>query len=227
MIRLYKIRKEFLAGRAAVADVSFHVDRGEFVLLSGPSGAGKTTLLKILFGQERPSDGKGVVNGRNLHRASIAGLAALRRELGLVMQDPRWIERIPIVENIALAAEVCGVSRRDARRRACSLLELVALEHMAKEPPSVLSTGERQRVSVARALVNDPVLLLADEPAGNVDRRTAVEILSLLKLVNEAGTTVLVASSDHRLPMLLRCRTMRIRGGRVSEEEGGRLSACQ
>lgn len=227
MIRLYKIRKEFLAGRAAVADVSFQVDRGEFVLLSGPSGAGKTTLLKILVGQQRPTDGKGVVNGRNLHRASSAGLAALRRELGLVMQDSRWIERIPIVENIALAAEVCGIPRRDARRRAQSLLELVGLEPMAKAPPSALSTGERQRVSVVRALVNDPVLLLADEPAGNVDRKTAVEILSLLKLVNEAGTTVLVASSDHRLPVLLRCRTMWIHGGRISEEEGGLLSACQ
>ncbi len=218
MIRLYKVCKEFTAGRTAVSDVTLNIERGEFALLSGPSGAGKTTLLRILFGQEAASSGKAVVNGRNIHRMSGAHLAALRRELGLVFQDARLIERIPVIENIALAAEVCGIARSDARRRASELLELVGLEHAAGELPGSLSSGERQRVSLARAIANDPVLLLADEPTGSLDRATALEILHLLELVNEAGTTVVVASHDAGVTSLLGCRTMRMNEGRVVEE---------
>jgi len=225
VIRLYEISKEFVTGRPALRDVSLHIETGEFVLLTGPSGAGKSTLLKILFGQHAPTSGKGVVNGRNLHRMSRSALAALRRELGLVFQDPRLIERLPVLENIALAAEVCGVARAEALRRGHQLLEMVGLSEHVQTPPALLSGGERQRVSLARALANHPVLLLADEPTGNLDEETSFEIFRLLQAVNEHGTTILMATHDQAITSLLRCRTMYMDRGSVIEESP-RLTAC-
>ncbi|MFQ5478276.1 MAG: cell division ATP-binding protein FtsE [Candidatus Binatia bacterium] len=219
MIRLNNISKVFGGGSvAAVEDVSLSVEQGEFVLITGPSGAGKTTLLKIIFGDEVATSGTGVVNGRNLCRMGGSTLAALRREMGLVFQDPRLIERMTVGENIALAAEVAGATRGDALRRSNDLLQAMALWEHRDTYPSALASGERQRVSLARALANDPVLLLADEPTGNLDPDTSSEILELLRLVNGSGTTVLMATHDMEALTQLCCRMLVMKDGRIVDD---------
>lgn len=219
LIRLYKVTKRFSEHRVALREVTLNVAPGEFVLITGPTGCGKSTLLRVLFGDEDFSSGRGVVNGRNLGRLDGPGLASLRRELGLVFQDPRLIDRLAIVDNVSLAAEVAGVSRHEARARARRLLEMIGLGDHAEMSPLVLSAGEKQRVSLARALVNRPALLLADEPTGSLDPDASNEILELLTEVNRDGTTVVVATHDQEALSLLRCRTLFMYEGRLIEED--------
>lgn len=219
MIRLYDVSKVYASGRVALRDVHLHVEPGEFVLLTGPSGSGKSTLLRILFGDEIPTTGHGIVNGRNLNRLDVASLAKLRRELGLVFQDPRLIDRLDVLENVALAAEVGGMSHARARARGAELLEMFGLADAAECSPAVLSCGERQRVSLARALINRPALLLADEPTGSLDPDASLEIVELLRDVNRDGTTVLVATHDQDALAVLRCRTLFMHEGRLVETD--------
>jgi len=203
----------------ALRDVQMHVTPGEFVLLTGPSGSGKSTLLRILFGDEIATTGHGIVNGRNLNRLDVGSLAKLRRELGLVFQDPRLIERLTILENVALAAEVGGMSRTHARARAAELLEMMRLAEASECLPPALSAGESQRVSLARALINRPALLLADEPTGRLDPDASLEIIELLREVHRDGTTVLVATHDQGALAALRCRTFFMYEGRLVEAD--------
>jgi len=219
LIRLYNAAKRFASGRVAFRDVNLQVDPGELVLLTGPTGSGKSTLLRVLFGDESLTSGRGVVNGRNLDRLDGPALAALRRELGLVFQDARLIERLPVLENVALAAEVAGMPHARANERASELIDMIGLSEHKESSPLGLSSGERQRVSIARALINRPALLLADEPTGNLDPDASLEIIELLKEVNRDGTTVLIATHDQDALELLRCRTLMMYDGRLIEEE--------
>jgi cell division transport system ATP-binding protein len=219
LIRLYDVSLVYPSGRAALRDVDLHVDAGEFVLVTGPTGSGKSTLLRVLFGDETPTAGRGVVNGRNLNRLDGASLAKLRRELGLVFQDSRLIDRLTVLENVAIAAEVGGLSHTKAAERAGELLSMIGLADAAEASPLVLSAGERQRVSLARALINRPALLLADEPTGSLDPDASLEIIDLLREVNADGTTVLIATHDHDALAALRCRTLMMVGGRLFEAE--------
>ncbi len=219
MIRLYGVSKVFSSGRVAVRNVNLQVDAGEFVLLTGPTGSGKSTLLRILFGAEAPTSGRGVVNGRNLNRLDGVSLAKLRRELGLVFQDSRLIERLSVLENVSLAAEVAGMSHVRAVERAGELLAMIGLSDAADESPRVLSAGERQRVSIARALINRPALLLADEPTGNLDPDASLEIIDLLKEVHRDGTTVLIATHDQDALAALECRMLLMYEGRLIEAD--------
>jgi cell division transport system ATP-binding protein len=225
LIRLYKICKEFPGNRVGLRDVSFDVTAGEMVLVTGPSGSGKTLLVKILFGAETPTDGQGIVNGRNLARLDGPTLAALRRELGVVWQGSRLIDRFCVLDNIALAAEVAGESRTVARARAADVLDMVGLSDMADAPAYVLSAGERQRVGLARALINRPSLLLADEPTSSLDPDAAEQIIALLKEVHRHGTTVLVATHDEDALTSFDCRTLMMYQGRVFEEDDARVAS--
>lgn len=225
MIRLYKVSKEFSGGRVALRDVTFEVAGGEMVLITGPSGSGKSVLVRILFGAETPTEGQGIVNGRNLARLDGTALAALRRGLGVVSQDSRLIDRISVLDNIALAAEVAGESRAMARVRAADVLDMVGLSELAEAPGYVLSAGERQRVGLARALVNRPSLLLADEPTSSLDPDSAEQIIALLKEVHRAGSTVLVATHDEDALASFDCRTLMMYQGRVFEEDDARLAS--
>ena len=225
MIRLYKVCKEFAGGRVALRDVSFDVAAGEMVVVTGPSGAGKSVLVRILFGAETPTEGQGIVNGRNLARLDGPTLAALRRDLGVVSQSSRLIDRLSVLDNVALAAEVAGESRAVSRARAADLLDMVGLSEMADAPGHILSAGERQRVGLARALVNRPSLLLADEPTSSLDPDAAEQILSLLKEVHRDGATVLVATHDEDALASFDCRTLMMYQGRVFEEDDARVAS--
>jgi cell division transport system ATP-binding protein len=199
MIQLFHVHKAYERGALALTDLSFAIDKGEFVYLTGPSGAGKSTLLRLIFCAERVDGGQLLVGGRNTGRLRSADIPHLRRSIGVVFQDFKLLPRRTVLENVALVLEVLGWSRRDGRRRALALLKQVALGHKAHAFPPALSGGEQQRVAVVRALAGDPQILLADEPTGNLDRDSAAAVLRLLDEANARGTTVVVATHDEAL----------------------------
>ncbi len=197
------------------------VEKGEFVFLTGPSGAGKTTLLKLLFCGEKATKGQILVGGRNIARIRESAVPFLRRNIGVVFQDFKLLPQRTVEDNVAFTLDVLGVPRAAAREKVHRMLKLVGLEHKASSYPLRLSGGEQQRVVIARALVNDPTILLADEPTGNLDPALTVEIMDLLNQVNIRGTTVMVATHDSTLLARYQKRTVRLeRGFIVSDEDG-------
>lgn len=199
MIQLFRVSKTFPPSFPALTDIHLDIGKGECVFLSGPSGAGKTTLLKLLFRAEEVTEGQIIVNGRNITRLIGAGLSRLRQEIGLVFQDFKLLPYMTALENVALAAEVVGISRRESRSKAFHLLRELGLKNKYSARPPSLSGGEQQRVAIARALVNDPVLVLADEPTGNLDPDMAEETIQLFLKIHEQGTTILIATHDTRM----------------------------
>jgi cell division transport system ATP-binding protein len=217
MIQLYHVTKRYAPGISALTDVSLHVDKGEFVFLTGPSGAGKTTLLKMLFREELPTEGQIIVHGRNLAALPAASVPYLRRSIGVVFQDFKLIHRKTIFENIALALHVIGVPESEHKVRVLRLLRMVGLQHRMHSFPLQVSGGEQQRVAIARALINEPVLLLADEPTGNLDPGLSGEIMNLFREINAHGTTVMVATHDRDLIRRFARRVVHLEGGRLVE----------
>ncbi|MFQ5916622.1 MAG: cell division ATP-binding protein FtsE [Candidatus Binatia bacterium] len=199
MIQLFRVSKIYPPSFPALTDIHLDIGKGECVFLSGPSGAGKTTLLKLLFRAEEVTEGQIIVNGRNITRLIGAGLTRLRQEIGLVFQDFKLLPYMTALENVALAAEVVGISRRESRSKAFHLLRELGLKDKYSARPPILSGGEQQRVAIARALVNDPVLVLADEPTGNLDPDMAEETIQLFLKIHEQGTTILIATHDTRM----------------------------
>lgn len=182
--------------KAALSDVTLEIEKGEFVLLMGASGAGKSTLLRMLFGEEQPDEGQIFVHGRNVTKLSPAEVPYLRRKVGAVFQDFRLLPKKSVFDNVALPLIVQGASEKDIRRKVTEALRAVDVDHKKDLSPHSLSTGEQQRVCIARAIVNGPVVLLADEPTGNLDPERTREIMELFKLINSRGTTVIVATHD-------------------------------
>jgi cell division transport system ATP-binding protein len=214
MIRLYRVSKEY-NGIGALIDVSVHVTKGEFCYISGPSGAGKSTLLKMLYGAIKPTRGKLLINNIDMGPARVRDIAHLRRHMGVVFQDFKLIPRRTVAENVGLALEVLGTPREVIARRVAAVLSIVGLRGRGDELPLSLSGGEQQRVAVARAIVNDPAVILADEPTGNLDGAMAIEVMEVLQAVNLRGTTVLVATHDAGLMQRFPYRTLRFRAGRL------------
>lgn len=200
IIQLFNVTKAYSGGVAALKDVSFQVDKGDFLFISGSSGAGKSTLLKIILGAERVTQGQLVVNGRNVTRIPASGLTRLRKETGFVFQDFKLLENRTALDNVALALQIHGLPPRDVRKRAYNALRAVGLGDKRDQKPLRLSGGEQQRVAIARALVNNPLILLADEPTGNLDAALSREIMDQFLHIHERGTTLLVATHDEGLP---------------------------
>jgi cell division transport system ATP-binding protein len=217
MIRIYGLHKRF-ADASALSDVNLEIRRGEFVFITGSSGAGKTSLLRLLMRQDLPTEGRILIDGRDITRLPASRVPELRRSMGVVFQDFKLIQRKTALENVAYVLNVAGVSRAEQRRRAYNALRGVGLGHRLGALPRVLSGGEQQRVAIARAVVNDPPLLLADEPTGNLDPDLSVEIMRLFREVNARGTTVVVATHDRDLVQRMQRRTITLRLGRVVEE---------
>lgn len=221
MIQLFHVYKSFPGDPPALIDVNLHIEKGEFVFLTGPSGAGKSTLLKLIFCAEKATDGQILVGGRNTARIRGSAVPFLRRNIGVVFQDFKLLPQRTVLENVSFALDVLGTPRQLAREKVQRMLKLVGLENKADSYPPKLSGGEQQRVVIARALVNDPTILLADEPTGNLDPKLAMEIMDLLNEVNVRGTTVVVATHDPSLLSRFPRRTVRLERGRVIADEDG------
>jgi cell division transport system ATP-binding protein len=217
VIETQHLSKLYSRGLYALQDLSLTVDKGEFVFLTGPSGAGKSTLLRLLLVQERPTEGELSVNGHDLTKLSRSDVQEYRRGIGFIFQDFKLIPTRTVFENIAFVLEVLGVPPGQQRRRAFQVLKWVGLQHRINAYPRDLSGGEQQRIAIARALVNDPALVLADEPTGNLDPDLSLEIMNLLREVNAGGTTVVVATHDRELIRLVGRRTITLDQGRVVE----------
>jgi cell division transport system ATP-binding protein len=218
VIQTFHVSKIYERGdQPALHDVSIHIDKGEFVFLTGPSGAGKTTLLKLVFAAEKPTTGQILVNGRNIAKLRPRQVPFLRRQVGVVFQDFKLIATRTVHENVAYALQVLGLPEKDIERRVYAILKGVGLFHKANVLPPKLSGGEQQRVAIARALVNDPVLLLADEPTGNLDDEITQEVMALLERANARGTTVLVATHDRGLLETYQKRVVHLKRGVVQE----------
>ena len=219
MIHFYHVTKRFDRYSTALQDVTFHIEKGEFVFLTGPSGAGKSTLLKLILRQMRPSEGQIIVNGRNLSAMKRSQLPSFRREIGMVFQDFKLIERMTVFENLSFILTILGVPPKEHKKRAYSALRAVSLHHKLNAYPLQLSGGEQQRVAIARALINDPLMLIADEPTGNLDPDLANDILQIFADANLRGSTVLLASHDRELVQRSSRRVIALDHGRVVEEK--------
>ena len=217
MIETQHLSKVYSRGLYALRDLTLTVEKAEFVFLTGPSGAGKSTFLRLLLLQERPSEGQVSVNGHNLAALTRREIQEYRRGIGFVFQDFKLIPSRTVLENISFVPEVLGVPAAQQRRRAFQVLKWVGLQHRMNSYPRDLSGGEQQRIAIARALVNDPALLIADEPTGNLDPDLSLEIMNLLREINAGGTTVLVATHDRELIRLVGRRTITLDQGKVVE----------
>jgi cell division transport system ATP-binding protein len=223
MIRFTHVFKEFARTGLALQDVSFHVGKGEFVFLTGPSGAGKSTVLKLIFLEERPSKGEVKVSGVSSVTIRGRDVPRLRRKMGVVFQDFRLLEDRTVEANIAFALEVTGTPTAAIAPKVSRLLGQVGLASKATAMPRELSGGEQQRVAIARALANDPVVLIADEPTGNLDERATRGIFQLLRDINASGTAVIMATHDLELIRRAECRTIEMNHGGIvfdSAEQG-------
>ena len=217
MIEARHLSKSYSRGLYALQDLTLTIARGEFVFLTGPSGAGKSTLLRLLLMQERPTEGELAVNGHELTTLKRRDIQEYRRGIGFIFQDFKLIPARTVLENVSFVSEVLGVPAAQQRRRAFQVLKWVGLQHRMNAFPRDLSGGEQQRIAIARALVNDPPLLLADEPTGNLDPDLSLEVMNLLREVNAGGTTVVVATHDRELIRLVGRRTFTLDQGRVVE----------
>ncbi len=219
MIQLFHVSK-FYDRCAALDDVSFRIDKGECVILTGPSGAGKTTLLKVIFGAEIPDTGQILVQNRNVARLRGRAIPYLRRTMGIVLQNFQLLPKKTVYENVVLPLVIQGVKRREARKRVVDVLTAVGMDHKQTIRTGVLSAGEQQRICIARAIVNSPILLLADEPTGNLDAALTVEIVELLKRIHAQGTTILLATHNQRVVEQMSGRVIHLQAGHVVIDEG-------
>ncbi len=223
MIHFNHVTKIYEDNKAvALEDVSFHVNKGEFVFLVGHSGSGKSSIIRMLLCEEKPTSGEVIVNGHNIGQLTHKEIPYLRREIGVVFQDFRLLPARTVYENVAFAMRIVGASTKQMRRRIPEVLNMVGLSRKAKAYPNQLSGGEQQRVSMARALANNPSILIADEPTGNLDREKAAEIMSILADINDRGTTILMATHAENVVNEMHKRVITLDMGHlVSDEQEG------
>lgn len=218
-IQLTNVSKTYPNGVRALIDASLRINKGEFVFLVGPSGAGKSTIIKLLFLEERASRGQVMINGKNLSRLREGRVPHLRRNIGIIFQDFKLLPTKSVYDNVAFALQVVGASSRQIREKVPAVLSLVGLDKKKEFLPTQLSGGEQQRVCIARAVVNNPPLVLADEPTGNLDPDTAWDIMNLLQNINKRGTTVIMATHAREIVDSLRKRVVAMENGRILRDE--------
>ena len=222
MIEFSDVTKSYAQGNQALRGVSLQIEDGDFAFLVGPSGSGKSTIIKLITGELRPTSGTVHVNGYSLERIRKREIPYLRRTVGVVFQDFRLIESKTVYENVAFAMRVIGAQEKEIKDRVPYVLELVGLETKSRRHPNELSGGEQQRLAIARALVNNPSTIIADEPTGNLDPARSLEIMSLLQEINSLGTTVLVVTHEKDLVERFAKRVIAINEGLViSDDETG------
>jgi len=213
MIRFVNITKKYPFGHLALNHVNFHLEKSEMVFLTGHSGAGKTTLLKLIMLIERPSRGQVYLDNKCLNKLARRNIPYIRRRIGMVYQDPHLLLNRTVYENVAMPLVVSSYSGKDMKSRVSAALDKVGLLHKEKSYPMALSSGEQQRVGIARAIVNRPPLILADEPTGNLDPGLSAEIMKLFETLNEIGVTLLIASHDLNLIASMKHRILTLKQG--------------
>ena len=214
MIEFRNVSKVYNNGTEALHNINLKVEKGEFVFIVGSSGAGKSTFLKLTC-EERPNEGQVLIDGQDISHIRKGKIPYVRRKMGLVFQDFRLIDHMTVYDNVAFAMRVVGASPKAIKKRVPYILGLVGLQHKAKHYPTEMSGGERQRVGLARALVNNPSMIIADEPTGNIDPALSYEIVDLLSAINERGTTVLMVTHEHSLVKHFHKRIIQIHSGEI------------
>ena len=200
LIEFKNVYKRYPNGVSALCDVNLEISKGEFVFVIGESGSGKSTIIKLLYRQERPTSGEVFVGGINVARHTNGKLYKLRRKLGVVFQDYKLLPKLTVYENVAFALEIYGLKKEEVRRRTLEALEQVGLKDKVRSFPDELAGGEQQRVSIARAIVNNPKVLICDEPTGNLDPKTSMEVMRVIESINnDLGTTVIMATHDEKI----------------------------
>lgn len=222
MIHFYNVTKVYDNGVKALSDVTLRIRKGEFVFLVGASGAGKSTMLKLLYCEEQPSQGQIMFSGKNIMRLRRSEIPHLRRKIGMVFQDFRLLPQKTAAENVSFALEVTGASRSYIKRVVPSVLEKVGMLDKAHHYPSQLSGGEQQRVGIARAIVNNPVLIVADEPTGNLDPETSKDIMELFTAINRSGTTIVMSTHAWDIVDNMKRRVVALGDGKlIRDDESG------
>lgn len=219
MINFYNVTKIYPGGVKALIDVTLQIRKGEFIFLVGPSGAGKSTLTKLIYREEVPTRGQIIFNGKNVGRMRQREVPYLRRRIGMVFQDFRLLPQKTVFENIAFALEVTGASSREIKKMVPRVLDMVGMAKKADVFPDHLSGGEQQRVSIARAIVNNPVLIIADEPTGNLDPENSRELMKLFLEINRRGTTIIMATHAWDIVDAMKKRVVALAGGQVVRDE--------
>ena len=213
------VGKVYDSGIVALRDINVDIQKGEFVFVVGPSGAGKTTFTKMIFREELQTQGQLVVNGRNVTALKSSEVPYFRRSLGIIFQDYRLLPNRTVYENVAFAMQVIEAPRREIQKRVNHVLELVGLRYRARNFPTELSGGEQQRVAIARAIVNNPVIVIADEPTGNLDPETSWEIMKIFERINKNGTTIVMATHDKTVVDTMRKRVIAIERSSIVRDE--------
>jgi cell division transport system ATP-binding protein len=219
LIKIEEVTKRYPGGHDALKGLSLTVDKGEMAFVTGHSGAGKSTLLRLIALIDRPTSGQVIVDGQNTRRVSRRRIPAYRRQIGMVFQDHKLLYDRPVFDNVALPLVIAGIGHREAARRVRAALDQVSLLHKERQMPETLSSGEQQRVGIARAIVSRPKLLIADEPTGNLDPDLSLEVMRIFRRFNEVGVTVLIASHDIALIDQLGCRRIALADGTLHVEE--------
>lgn len=215
MIRFEQVSKTYAGGQQALRQVSFHVAPGEMVFLTGHSGAGKSTLLKLISVMERPTVGNVLINGHDISRIDKRKIPFIRRDIGMIFQNHQLLKEKTVFDNVALPLIIEGYSRKEIEKRVDVALDRVGLAHKSKSYPQALSGGEQQRVGIARAVVNKPPILLADEPTGNLDPKLSLDIIRLFEDFNKAGVSVFIATHDLGLIARMKYRTLTLKKGQM------------
>lgn len=218
LIRMRNVTKTYKTGVTAVYDVNLDIKKGEFVFIIGSTGCGKSTLIKMLYREEKATSGKIIVGGIDVNKLRNSKVYKLRRKLGVVFQDYKLLPKLTVYENVAFALEVFGNARSDIHPKVLKALELVGLKSKAKNFPHQLSGGEQQRVAIARAIVNEPKLLICDEPTGNLDEVTSMEIMKVLEEINKLGTTIIMVTHDTTIVNVMKKRVIVLDSGHILKD---------
>ena len=219
LIEFRNVYKRYQNGVSALCDVNLEISKGEFVFIIGESGSGKSTIIKLLYRQERPTSGEVYVGGINVARLRNGKVYKLRRKLGVVFQDYKLLPKLTVYENVAFALEIYGLKKSEVRRRTLEAIEQVGLKDKLRSFPDELSGGEQQRVSIARAIVNNPKVLICDEPTGNLDPKTSMEVMKVIESINnDLGTTVIMATHDEKIVNRMKKRVIVMDKGLVADD---------
>ncbi len=218
IIRMKNVRKQYKTGVVAIHDLDLKIEKGDFVFVIGSTGCGKSTLIKMLYREEKPTSGQIIVGGIDVAKLRNNKVYKIRRKIGVVFQDFKLLPRSTVYENVAFALEVLGLPKDEIHDKVIKVLDLVGLKHKVKNYPTQLSGGEQQRVAIARAIVNGPKLLICDEPTGNLDKNTSMEIMKVLEEINKLGTTIIMVTHDNEIVKKMKKRVILLDAGRIVKD---------